>query len=716
MPQEIDGKGGVIPPLCRNRDVLQPLAEASAGMPACGKVLEIRLAMHRPIRHQTMNKTIPAPPNGAFRVVLVLALAGCCTYAQASPVPTEGMPEVELAPVTVSAHDGLAVPYDQTGVSVTVLDIPELKKEGIYTLSEAMTTVPGVFALPGGGLNQRGNVNNVCIRGMRGAQTTLPMMDGMRLYSASNGMNLTPNIMAHTNLFALGSAEVLRGAQGAVYGSGALGGVVCMETPEGKGEPSLTLFNEAGSFDSYTGHAAAQGQVDKLGYYVSVTYDRTNNDIEYADHRPVTQKHAGRYEAWHEAVRLDYAVNDDNKLTMTYRREDADLHSATAGESFSLYRFRSNLVTAKWQTCLNESWSSSLMAGYYGVDHMFGHGNNPNLRNAQIEWRNAYRWNDTNTTTAGFAWNRSDYRCRSSWEGAELQDTLDNTYSFFVEHTFTPAKNWDNSLALRWDHSSVYDGFLTFRAATNYRFNQEKTRVFASVGNGYQTPYALQRSGYYEYESNGWKYRYVGNPDLDCTRSISVDFGVEQEIACDHYVSATAFWSRLTDGINTVDKADYYTFANSNTHWTVQGLELSLHGTWEKSRNTGYKVSYTMSQPEDGSDRQLAETSRHLWSAEIHTSPTEKLTVGAGLAAAAGRTDWKGGKLDAYYILRCYARYQVNEHLAFHLRIENLTGQKFIADSNGNVMYDANWNPTPGFGTSVLNSGAAVYGGCTLTF
>ncbi len=663
-----------------------------------------------------MNKIISAPPRGAFRVVLALALAGCCTYAQASPVATEELPETELASVTVSAHDGLAVPYDRTGVSVTVLDIPELKEEGIYTLSEAMTTVPGAFALPGGGLDQRGNVNNVCIRGMRGSQTTLPMMDGMRLYSASNGMNLTPNVMAHTNLFALGSAEVLRGAQGAVYGSGALGGVVYMETPEGKGEPSLMLFNEAGSFDSYTGHVEAQGQVGKLGYYVSATCERTNNDIEYADNRPVTQRHAGRYVAWHEAIRLDYAVNDDNKLTMTYRREDADLHSATAGPSFSLYNFRSNLVTAKWQTRINEAYSSSLMAGYYGVDHMLGPGNNPNLRNVQLEWRNAYRWNETNTTSAGFAWNRSDYRCLSSWDGAEQQDTLDNTYSLFVEHTFTPAKNWDNSLALRWDHSSVYDGFLTFRAATNYRFNQEKTRVFTSVGNGYQTPYALQRGGYYEYTTLNWYtyqnevVRYVGNSELDCTRSVSVDFGVEQEIARDHYVSATAFWSRLTDGIDTVEKADYYTFANSNTHWTVQGLEFSLHGTWEKNWNTGYKVSYTMTQPKDGSDNQLADTSRHLWSADIHTSPTEKLTVGAGLSAAAGRTDWNGGKLDAYYILRCYARYKVNEHLAFHLRVENLTDQKFVAASTG---VESNYY---NHGGQLLNSGAAVYGGCTLTF
>ncbi len=664
------------------------------------------------IRHMNIHRY--APQWGVTCVVPALALAGFLSFAQAE-VSVE-IPEVELAPVTVSAHDGVAVPDDRTGVSVAVLDVSELREQGVTSLSEAMTTVPGVFSLPGGGLNQRGNVNNVNIRGMRGSQTTLPMVDGMRLYSASNGMNLAPNVLAHADLFALGTAEVLRGAQGAVYGSGALGGVVYMETPEGRGAPSLTLFNEAGSFDSYTGNAVAQGQVDKLSFYLSATAEHTNNDIRYLGKEPLEQRHVGRYVAWHEALRLDYAANEDNKLTLTYRREDADLHAATAGPSFSLYHFRSNLLTAKWRTRLTERWTSTLMSGYYGADHMYNHGNNPNLRNVQVEWRNAYRWNEQHTTSAGFAWNRSDFRCLSDWDGAELQDSLDNTYAFFVEHSFTPLKNWDNSLALRWDQSSIYDEFITFRAATNYRFNQERTRAFASVGNGYQTPYAMQRGGYYEYTTFSWTtfrdevVRYVGNPGLDCTRSISADMGLEHEFARNHFVSATLFWSRLMDGIETVAEGDYLTFANDSSHWTVQGVELSLHGTWEQNWNTGYRVAFTLVQPKDSHDHQLQDTARQLWTADVHTSPVEKLTLGLGLTGASGRSDWSGGKLDAYYVLRCYARYAVSENLSFHVRVENLTDQHFETDSTGVA---SDWYNRDG---QMLNSGAAIYGGCTVTF
>ncbi len=652
-----------------------------------------------------MNKIIPAPPHGAFRVVLALSLAGCCSYAQASLDPTEGMPEVELAPVTVSAHDGQAVPYDQTGVSVTVLDIPELKKEGIDTLNEALSTVPGVAVQPEG-LNQRGNTSDIAIRGMNSGRYTLPMMDGMRLSSVGGG-NITPNVVGRTDLFSLGRLEVLRGPQGAVYGAGAMGGVLYMETTKGEGEPSLTLFNEAGSFASYTANAVAQGKMDRLAYYVSTTYERTNNDISFADGRPITFKHAGHYDSWNEAIRLDYDFNTDHKLTMTYRREDAEYRRLSPadpvyGGGCSDYSFRTNLLTAKLQSRVNEKYSTSLMAGYYGVDNSFAVGQNMNLRDVQLEWRNVYKWCEHHSTSAGLSWNRSEYR----YLGYGKDDTLDNTYGFFAEHTYRPAKNWDNSLALRWDQSSVWDGLFSFRAASNYRFHQDRTRVFASIGSGYKPPTALQRCGVYDYYGT----TYVGNPELDCEQSMAADMGLEQQWAENHSVSATLFWTRVTNGISEVATATpgIVTFENKNSHWTSQGLELAAHGTWEKNWNTGYRVAFTYVQPKNEADRQLSHTSRQQWSADIHTSPFEGFTTGIGLTAVSGRTGSPDGlHLDNYCILRWYARYELNEHVSFHLRVENLTNQKFIAEEV--------WN-SPDQSGAILNSGAAVYGGCTLTF
>lgn len=651
-----------------------------------------------------MKKYTTAPPRSICQVALALALASSCAYAQYTRNTASAAPEVELAPVTVSAHDGVAVPYDQTGVSVTVLDVEQLKKEGIYDLSEALTAVPGAYVLPGGGCNQRGNIASLTIRGMSSDKYASPMLDGMLLGSGLSGDGLVAgNVVAHTPVFGLGTLELVRGAQGAVYGSGAMSGVLYMETPEGKDVPSFSLFNEYGSFDSYTGNATAQGRVKDFAFFVSSTYEHTNNDVKFADGTRPQMKHPARYVNMSQAVRLDQYFNDKNKVSFTFRRGDSDVHTPSSG----VYVFRNDLITLKYQGSVNERFATSVLLGYYGSDVTYGaHGSGPwgttyqDLDSVQMEWRNAYRWSDAHTTTAGLAWRRTDFT--SSGYGGKT-GVLDSILSVFAEHSVEVIKNWSASLALRVDESNVYGSLLTLRASTNYKFNRERSRVFASAGRGYAAPSSLQKSSATYTDAYGTAWR--GNPALDCETNWSVDLGAEQQIAQNHYLSATLFWIRTQDGI-TSDYSTYpCTFYNDASHWTNQGVEFALRGTLEKSHHTGYKVACTIVQPKKPHDTQIPMTARQTWAADLYTSPLEGLTTGIGLVAASGRVGFASEAIDSYLTLRLYAQYEVNEHLSVHLRVENLTNQRFVAEPNA-------YAP----GAAWLNPGTAVYGGCTVKF
>lgn len=632
-------------------------------------------------------------------IVPALLLAGWAT------APAEELPVTELAPISISAHGGTAVPWDKSGVSVSVLDPAELREEGITNLGEAMTRVPGVYVQPGGGSAQAGNTSNIVIRGMSSAQFTLPMLDGMRLYDNSGGCNLTPNIMARTNMFDLGTLEVLRGSQGAVYGNGAVGGVIYMETPEGEGEPGCTLFNEYGSFNTYTGNIRAQGQQDKFSYFFSATYETTDNDLRtVAGNKPADAK-AGRYENWQEALRLDYRPDDDTHARITYRRSDAKLQAAGSwGDPH--YDFRTNLVSAALEKRFTHAFVSELSAGYYGADYMYGHGTYHDLRNVQANWRNEYRWCRHQSTTAGLAYMYS----RHDGINNGLRDAgsrhEENQFSFFAEHHITPTGGWDNTLALRWDESDVYGSMVSVRAAVSYRFNDDRTRLSASLSRGYKAPSSFQRMrGEY---TDAYGYRFRGNPDLDCQTSWSADAGIEHEWMDGHVAGITLFLIRTDDAIT----ADYMTapvsFYNAGGHDTSKGIELSLHGTWEEHWNTGYTLSLTLCDPENSHGRQIGYTARQVWAADIHTSPLDGLTTGLGLAAASGRSNYEGGSpamFDAYYTLRWFARYEVNERLTVHLRVENLTNQKFVSESN-----------YADFSQSYINPGTSVHGGCTISF
>ncbi len=664
-----------------------------------------------------------APLKGVTRAVLAIAMAGSCAFAQTEEAKAAPSEETELPAMTVSANAGAAVALENVGVSVTVLNVEDLKEEGVYTVSNALTEVPGVFVLPGGGLNQTGNVSNIAIRGMSSDNYILTSMDGMRLNSPST--NTTSNVLGRTNLFNIGTLEVLRGSEAAVYGGGAIGGVLFMETPEGQGEPSYELFNEVGSFDTYTGSMTAQGQVDKLSYFVNITYARTGNDFEMVNGEKYSTPHAGKSENWQESIRLDYQLNEDNKTTLTYRREDADFVYPSQYDDWDGsivaetqdYGLMSNLITLKHVSKISDKYTSDLMAGFYGSDSDFLGDMTTHFesRNVQIEWNNHYEWNKQNKTKAGFAWNRTQYKAANEdydsfgWvTPAGEQTSLENIYAVYADHSYKPAENWDNNVALRLDSSSQFGELFTFRAASNYKLNQDTTRLFASVGSGYKAPSQFQLS---EIPQTYWGTTYYGNSDLKEETSISFDFGIEQKIAENHKVSATYFWIQTQDKITDCYGYDYDTwtsycnFENAAGHALSQGIELSATGLITEVMDTRYTLSYTYTQPKMSDGTQIEQTARQTWSADINCKPCENLLIGAGLTAACGVVDSDSDKLDNYYTMRLYAKYNVNENVSLHLRLENITNQKFVIESHYS-------NPD----YSLINSGAAIYGGCTIKF
>ncbi len=647
--------------------------------------------------------------------MLAIAMAGNCAFAQASPqAPIE---ETELAPITVSASDGVAMAYDETGVSVTVLNVEELKEEGVVQLGDALTRVPGVFALPNGGINQMGSSNQVIIRGMNDETYTMSIFDGMRLYNASGVGRISANLIGHQTLYGLGGLEVLKGAQGAVYGGGAVGGIVYMTTPKGQGEPSYQTTVEIGSFDTQLGNFTAQGEKDELSYFVSSTYQSSTNDMRLADgSRPAGDAaNAGEYTNWTNNIRLDYQLNDTNVVTATYRREDIKFQSPHDSVENST---RSNLATLKWVSNIMDAYKSTLMTGIYDADAIVGTDLTPGVVNGrafmtnlnlQVEWRHDYKWNEKHKTSGAISWNREET------DGSYVNNsTKDDIYGIALEHFYTPITNWENSIALRLDSSDIYDENTTMRLASSYKFNKERSRVFASFSTGYKAPTSLERSNgsfYSEMAAYGSVYKttYYGNPELKEETSVSFDIGFEQKIAENHKITATYFWQQLSDGIDSVySYGSSYTesnvnFVNADGIWTVQGLELAMQGEITSAWDTGYTLSFTVTSPKDANDDQLAKTARRVWAADIHTSPTDKFTFGVGVQAASGRVNYNANDpLDSYYTMRAYARYEFSENVALHMRVENITDQDYVTEGSYPVDY--------------LGSGVGIYGGVTVKF
>jgi vitamin B12 transporter len=123
-------------------------------------------------------------------------------------------------PETVITATRVPTPVEDIPAGVTVIDRATIEAHGYNSLTQALSDVPGVHVSPSG---PQGGVASVFIRGSN-SNHVLVLRDGMPINDASDPTNAF-NFGIDT-LSDIERIEVIRGPMAALYGSGAVGGVI----------------------------------------------------------------------------------------------------------------------------------------------------------------------------------------------------------------------------------------------------------------------------------------------------------------------------------------------------------------------------------------------------------------------------------------------------------------------------------------------------------
>lgn len=150
---------------------------------------------------------------------------------------------VQLQDVVVTATRTEKALEDVPG-SVSVITQEDLQKQDIETVDEALRLTPGVFAKRTKGLMD--STPSVSIRGLKGDQYTLVMIDGQPVNDAYTG-GVQWGSLPIGNIERI---EVIRGPASALYGGNAMGGVINIITkaPE---KLEMSASGGYGSNDTY---------------------------------------------------------------------------------------------------------------------------------------------------------------------------------------------------------------------------------------------------------------------------------------------------------------------------------------------------------------------------------------------------------------------------------------------------------------------------------
>ena len=592
-------------------------------------------------------------PTAIWRSLLRPALAGLCLLpVQSAFAETTNQEKTKLDPLIVSA---LRVPREASTVtsSVTSLDPEQLETSGILQLRVALNAAPGVISTSTGG--ETGALGSVFIRGTTTNYSQI-VIDGMRLSDSSTPLG---NILSAARTTDIGKLEVLRGPQGAIYGGESIGGVLWMETPRGSGDPNGSATIEAGSFNSFSGRAKAAGEVGKINYYVSSSYEQTDND---APNQHFDQSSA--------ALRVEGQVDPVWTLGTTFRANDSYYENLGNSDDHLDASLTTLYATGKF----SDVWTGRFLAGYhqefYDSDSSFGNYGS-DLRDASVSIDQEIKLSDNVRLLAGAYGHRSNYE---STIGADEERDRFGVHS---------ALEWDatdkltTTAALRWEDYEAYGDEVTWRLGAIHEI-VSSTSIRGGIGTSFRSPTYLDLFG----SSFG-----VGNPNLEAESATGWDIGITHKIL-GHQLEATWFENHIQDQIQSFPTPPVNLAGETRT----QGAEFALRGA-ALEEAVSYRVAWTWLH------ESLKDQPRNAATASLDWKATEKSLIGIGATHLASHS-WGGDPIDAYTVARFYGSYQLTEKVKLNARVENA--------------FDADYELSNFYGDPIKGAGAGVYAGVTI--
>ncbi|MEN9992098.1 MAG: hypothetical protein RLZZ224_1800 [Verrucomicrobiota bacterium] len=652
MEQEIDGEAGEIPARYRHCVFLS----------ATGKMSQIAslIAHSNDLRSSSleieasMKYEKSTSHRGLCRRALVahaIIAFGLLSFVHAA---SEEPHQEQLDQIVVSA---LRIPRNARDVAsiVAVFNPRDWEKRGISQLRQGLNESPGVIATSTGG--QTGALGSVFIRGTNTAYSQL-VVDGIRLSDSTTQLG---NMLAAARTFDLGRVEVLRGAQGAAYGGESIGGVLWLETTRGEGKPRGTLFAEAGSFDSYQTSARHQGELGTLSYFVSGSYEETQNDA------PQQNFHQGSM-----ALRLEQSLDSDWKLGISYRGVDSFFNNLGNSED----RVDASLVTTYLHGAIQPHWKTYLLTGhhqeFYDSDSQYGN-YGTDMRATSFVNDHEITLSDSLTLLCGLFAHRSDFVNTIGTDAAR------DRYGLHLGSEWQSHENWRHFAAMRWEDYDAYGQETTWRIGSAYAIAATQTTLRTGLGSSFRAPSYLDLFG----SSFG-----SGNPHLRAESSLGWDCGIEQKWGKKHRAQMVYFLNHISDRIDSFASPRP---RNLDQDARAEGVEIALQGRFFAD-DWQYRLAYTRLL------QSLSNQPEHALNASVDWQATEKWLCGAGLQSLSAHS-WGGTPLDGYIVARLHGSYQYRPDLRLHVRWENVADESYLLSNF--------------YGTPIAGAGSGVFAGIT---
>lgn len=516
----------------------------------------------------------------------------------------------ELPDMVVTATR-IQTPLQDIPAGVTVIDRDSIDAHGYNSLTQALQDVPGLTVSASGG---PGGLTTVFIRGTN-SDHVLVLRDGMPLNDASDPSALYN--FGDETLSDIQRIEIIRGPMAALYGSGAIGGVINLISRRGT-EPGVHWSGDiAGGYP-----ALLRGSVSATGMEGPIDFALTAESQSQRGYDSLPQResaYTGTAQGFRDRVitlNLGYTPVEGTRLSLFVRAQTAYFGFDTLG-------------SPTYDDSNSSAQTSSLLGRIGGTTHLFDGKLESGLYLGQLQDDRIYQEPlaaaDPNQTSSDSRYH--SYRTDLQWNNTlHLDDFVNQPYlsasamTFGYEHTFDQAKvrssadyggfpyaqNANANMttdAVYWGLQTTVlkrlvvtgqvrqdwvagDSPATWRLGGDYNLSEIATHLKLSYGTGFRAPSLYDRYGV---DSFG----YIGNPNLKPEQSQGWEAGFTTDLPTQNATvlatfGATYFDQRIRDlivgvyaPVDTEVNLDSAHVHGVETELTVHPVRwLDLHATY----------------------------------------------------------------------------------------------------------------------------------------
>ena len=435
--------------------------------------------------------------------------------------------------------------------SVEVITKEDIQNTGAISVRDALRTATNIDIVS---VNHGGG-ENISIRG-GDTDGVLILVNGRRVAGENYFMSQGSNAYAldRLNLSNVDHIEILRGPASAIYGSGAMSGVINIITKKSE-KPEFSVGVATGTNEMSNYYHYDTGKNGK----VSVNFDVNFSKLRNIDSKAGKNLLHGPKQAYN--LNLDYEMDENNNLNLmldyakdnleTRMRDFSVSSSAPDDLKYPITSFTSERKTiALTYDGKNSNSDYSLSASYiqlnrdpYAADTPGT--NEKKYKSWNIEARDTIRTSDNNKLIFG-----GEYRGdkASIYSG---DNTVKNTdqYSLYLYDEYRVDNKLLLTPAIRYDYHKSFGSHTSPNLGATY-FISDKSRFKANYGTSYRAPSVDELYGAFTHGGIWGGMAIVGNPDLKPEKSKGWEISYEQEFGDTTSAKLTYFDNKKEDAIS----------------------------------------------------------------------------------------------------------------------------------------------------------------------